>query len=154
MGRARGAPRRPGPRTVFCDTNVLIRLLTGDSPDQARAALEAFDAAAEGRLTLVLPDLIVAEAAYVLASAGVKPSEAAGHLLRVLELPGVEVMDRVVLREALELWGEGRLDLADAYLAALARRVRGSGVLSFDRDFDRVPGVTRVDPGRHGEGAG
>lgn len=103
---------------------------------------------------LVVPDLIVAEAAYVLASAGIEPSEAAGHLLRVLELPGVEVMDRVVLRDALELWGGGRLDVADAYLAALARRVRGSGVLSFDRDFDRVPGMTRVDPtgGREGSG--
>lgn len=53
-----------------------------------------FDAVAEGRPTLVLPDLIVAETAYVLGSARVEPSEAAGHLLGVLERPGVEVMDR------------------------------------------------------------
>ena len=33
----------------------------------------------------------------------------------------------------------------DAYLAALALESDGQ-VISFDRDFDRVPGVTRVDP--------
>ncbi|GIV00031.1 MAG: hypothetical protein KatS3mg014_1646 [Actinomycetota bacterium] len=33
-------------------------------------------------------------------------------------------MDRVVLRDTLELWGEGRLDVADAYLGALAGKAR------------------------------
>lgn len=112
-----------------------------------------FDAVAEGRPTLVLPDLIVAEATYVLGSARVEPSEAAGHLLGVLERLGVEVMDRASSATLSSCGAQGRLDVAVAYLAAPARRVRGLGVLSFDRDFDRVPGVTPVDPGRHGEGA-
>ena len=73
-------------------------------------------------------------------------SAAAEHLMRILDLPGVEVMDEVALRHAVDLWAQGRLDFADAYLAALAGRVSDSGVLSFDRDFDRVPGVTRVGP--------
>jgi predicted nucleic acid-binding protein len=147
VGRARGAPGGPGPaRTLLCDTNVLIRLLTGDPPEQARAAVAAFEAAAEGRFALVLTDVVLAEACYVLASAGVAPAQAAGHLLRILDLPGVEVVDETVLRGTLELWSEGKLDVADAYLAALARRIRGGAVLSFDRDLERVPGVTRVDP--------
>ena len=73
-------------------------------------------------------------------------AQAAGYLLRILDLPGVEVVDATVLRGTLELWGEGKLDVADAYLAALARRIGGGAVLSFDRDFERVPDVTRVDP--------
>jgi predicted nucleic acid-binding protein len=147
VGRARGAPGGKAPaRTLFCDTNVLVRLLTGDPPAQAERAAEALEAAAEGRFTLVVPDLVLAELAYVLTSAGVERERAAEHLARILDLPGVEVLDELVLRDTLDVWAGGRLDFADAYLAALARRVSDSGVLSFDRDLDRIPGVTRVDP--------
>lgn len=133
---------------LFCDTNVLVRFLTGEPPDQSRAALRALERAAEGRFTLVLPDLIVAELAYVLTTgSGLDAREAADHLRRVLDLPGIVTMDEAVLRDALSVWAEGRLDFADAYLAALARRFEDAGVLSFDRDLDRVPGVRRVPPG-------
>jgi predicted nucleic acid-binding protein len=95
---------------------------------------------------VVVPDLVVAEVAYVLVSSGVRPQEAASLIEDVLALPGVEVVDQHLLRDALGLWSLGRLDFADAYLAALGRRISDSGVLSFDRDLDRVEGVTRLDP--------
>ena len=153
MGRARGASGgQAAGRTLFCDTDVLVRLLTGDPPRQAQAAAEALEAAADSRFTLVVPDLVLAELAYVLTSAGMPAPKAAEHLMRILDLPGVEVMDEVALRDAVGLWAQGRLDFADAYLAALARRVSESGVLSFDRDFDRLPGVTRVDPAESVQG--
>jgi len=147
VGRARGAAGgTEAGRTLFCDTNVLVRLLTGDPPEQAQAAAEALETAAEGRFTLVVTDLVLAELAYVLTSAGMAVRTAAEHVTRILDLPGVHVVDEVALRDAVDLWALGRLDFADAYLAALARRVSGGGVLSFDRDLDRVPGVARVDP--------
>ncbi len=155
MGRSRGASGRKGPpRTVFCDTNVLVRLLTGDPPAQAEDAERALEAAAAGRFTLVVPDLVIAELAYVLVSVGVAQAEASALLGRILDLPGVQVLDETLLRDAVDLWGAGRLDFADAYLAALARRVTASGILSFDRDLDRVPGVTRLQPSRSGGGGG
>jgi predicted nucleic acid-binding protein len=64
----------------------------------------------------------------------------------ILDLPGVEVADAILLADALRLWQDGSLDFADAYLGACARGTRSSGVLSFDRDFDRIPGVRRIDP--------
>lgn len=151
MGGAREASGRGKPeRTLFCDTNVLIRLLTGDPAGRAESAAEALEAAAEGRFTLVVTDLVMAEVAYVLTSIGIPTRGAADLLIRILDLPAVEVTDEVMLRDSVDLWAEGRLDFADAYLAALSRRVSGSGVLSFDRDFDRVPGVIRVDPATAG----
>jgi predicted nucleic-acid-binding protein len=92
------------------------------------------------------PDVVVAELAYVLTSVyelGV--AEAAGLLGRILDLPGVEVADKPLLRDALLLWDQTRLDFTDAYLAALGRGVEGAGVLSFDRGFDRAEGVVRID---------
>jgi predicted nucleic acid-binding protein len=99
---------------------------------------------------LIVPDIVVAEAAYVLTSSGIETPRAAELIERLLDLPGVEVVDEVLLRDALTLWPQGRLDFADAYLAALARRISDSSVLSFDGDLDRVEGVTRLDPGAVG----
>ncbi len=48
---------------IALDTNVLIRLITGDDPVQARA-IEAFLENTEG--PFLIPDLVVAELAWVL----------------------------------------------------------------------------------------
>ena len=48
--------------TAFVDTNVLVRHLTGDPPAQAARATRYLQDADE----LLLPDLILAEVAYVL----------------------------------------------------------------------------------------
>jgi len=139
----------PGPTggALFCDTNVLVRLLTGEPASQADAAQAALDAAGEGPAPLILNDVVVAELAYVLTEVyELTNAEAAALIARLLDLPGVQVLDEQVLREALGIWESVRLDFADAYLAALARSVRDAGVLSFDRDFDRVPGVRRTEP--------
>ena len=135
------------PSTLFCDANILIRVLTDDPRDQAQAAQEALEEAGRGRFRLVLTDLIIAELAYVLTGVAEVPvDEAADRLQRVLDLPGVEVLDEPLIRDALHLWSTSGLDFPDAYLAALARWTRDAGVLSFDRDLDRVDGANRVNP--------
>jgi predicted nucleic acid-binding protein len=99
-----------------------------------------------GTFALIVPDIVVAEVAYVLVSSGIETPRAAELIDRLLDLPGIGVVDEVLLRDAVMLWSRGRLDFADAYLAALTRRISDSSVLSFDRDFDRVESVTRLDP--------
>lgn len=64
----------------------------------------------------------------------------------ILELPPVVVVDEGLLRDALEMWASSKIHFVDAYLAALDRRTGGTAVLSFDRDFDKMDGVERVDP--------
>ena len=50
--------------TAFVDTNILVRHLTGDPPDQAARATAFLQSEAE----LLLSDLIAAETVYVLES--------------------------------------------------------------------------------------
>jgi len=132
---------------VFCDTNVLVRLLTDDPPSAAEAA-DRFLTRFAGRV--VLTDVIVAELVYVLSKViGLTREETADRVVRVFSIPSVDVSDATLLADALRVWVSGRLDFADAYLAALDRCTDGTAVLSFDRDFDRIDGVERVDPARY-----
>lgn len=131
--------------TAFVDTNILIRHLTGDPPDQAARATRYLQGADE----LLLPDLIVAEVAYVLESFYETPrAQVATTLRAVLAFPSIRVIDADLLHRAIEVYEVHRLDFADAYLVASAERTGVGVVASFDRSIDRVATVRREEPGR------
>lgn len=125
------------------DTNVLIRHLTGDTPDQARRATAAL--ASEEQL--LLADLVVAECVYVLESFYEVGRARIAELMRAaLALPSIRTIDADLLLRALEVYEIYELDFADAYLVAQAETTGVEEVLSFDRGIDAVESVTRREP--------
>ena len=130
--------------TAFVDTNILIRHLTGDPPDQAARATRYLAGADE----LLLPDLILAEVAYVLESFYETPrAQVATTLRAVMAYRAIRVLDADLLQRAVEVYDVHRLDFADAYLVASAERTGIGVVASFDRSIDRVGTVRREEPG-------
>jgi predicted nucleic acid-binding protein len=129
--------------TAFVDTNILIRHLTGDPPAQATRATRFLAEADE----LLLPDLILAEVAYVLESFYEAPRpQVAASLRAVLAFPPITVVDADLAQRAVEVYDIHRLDFAEAYLVACAERSGIGVVASFDRSIDRVGTVERVEP--------
>lgn len=129
--------------TAFVDTNILVRHLTGDPPDQAAPATHYLLVAD----ALLLPDLILAEVAYVLESFYETPrAQVATTLRAVLAFPAIRVLDADLLQRAIEVYEVHRLDFADAYLVASAERTGVGVIASFDRAIDRVATVRREEP--------
>jgi predicted nucleic acid-binding protein len=129
--------------SAFVDTNVLVRHLTGDPPEQAAKASKFLAAADE----LLLVDLVVAEVIYVLESFYEVPRARVAELVRaIIAFPAIVVLDAVMLLRALEVYETARLDFADAYLVAQAERSGVGAVASFDKAIDRVATVPRVEP--------
>ena len=143
----RDPPARVGgsdPRlSAFVDSNILVRHLTGDPPDQARRATEFLRSGQD----LVLVDLVVAEVVYVLESVYELERERVAELVRaIVGFPTVVVADEALLLRALEIYEQYRIHFAESYLAACAE-LSGVGVVaSFDRDIDRVPTIRRLEP--------
>lgn len=130
--------------TAFIDTNVLIRHLTGDPADQAERAARYLAAASD----LLLPDLILAEVAYVLESFyELARADVAQALRAILAFRAIRVVDDALLLRAVEIYEVHRLDFADAYLVANAERTGVGVICSFDRSLDRVGTVRREEPG-------
>ena len=129
--------------TAFLDTNILVRHVTGDPPELAERATR-FLATAED---LLLPDLILAEVAYVLESFYETPRSQVAEIVRsVLAFPAIQVVDAELLHRAVEVYDLDRLDFADAYLVASAERTGVATIVSFDRSIDRVGTVERIEP--------
>jgi predicted nucleic acid-binding protein len=130
--------------SAFVDSNVLVRHLTGDPPDQARQATEFLRSGD----ALILVDLVAAEVVYVLESVyEVERAQVAEFVRAILGFPTITVVDEVLLLRTLEIYEQYRIHFAESYLAACAELSGVGAVASFDRDVDRVVSIRRLDPG-------
>jgi predicted nucleic acid-binding protein len=129
--------------SAFVDTNILVRHLTGDPPQQAARATRFLAEADE----LLLADLVVAEVVYVLESFYEVPRPKVADLVRaIIAFPTVVVPDPAVLLRSLELYEVDGLDFAEAYLVAQAERSGVGVVASFDMAIDRRTTIRRLEP--------
>lgn len=135
----------------FVDTDIIIRLLTGDDPVKQADARALFESVEQGELTVAAPDTVIADAVYVLRSRGLynlPKSEIAELLIPLVSLPGFRVTNRRAVLAALRLYADHpQLDFTDALIIAMARQSDLPVVYSYDRDYDRIEGITRREPG-------
>ena len=121
------------------DTNVVVRLLIGDDPQQTPIAEQAFlDAIASGGV--YLPDVVLAEVAWVLRGYDLERTTRYQLLERLVRTRGVVVDDIDAVIDALEQFRLGG-DLADQLILARAASTGALPVLSFDRRFAASAGV-------------
>lgn len=115
---------------VAVDTNVLVRLLTGDEPKQASAAQSLF--ASE---PVWIAKTVLLETAWVLGSLyGFSEEAIRAALTKLLGLDNVRVEDESAIAAALALVAHG-IEFADAM--HLSSRPPDTVFISFDKIFVR-----------------
>ncbi len=133
-------------KAALLDTNTLVRFVTGEPENQAREVAELVSAAESGKIRLCVIPMILAEAVYVLTGFYGHPrAKVAAALSHLIACPGFQSPDHEKMIRALKLFGAGKIDFADCYLAAVSI-IDETTVISFDRDFDKLQGVTRKQP--------
>lgn len=134
---------------AFVDTDVIIRLLTGDDVDKQQAAAELFAAVEQRRLRLQAPVTVIADAVYVLSSPrlyAVPRTDIRDILQTIIRLPGFMLDPKPALLRALEIYADSRLDFGDAFILASMEHAAIDTLYSFDRDFDGFHAVQRLEP--------
>ncbi len=125
------------------DTNVVVRLLIGDDPHQTPIAERAFLAAiASGGV--YLPDVVLAEVAWVLRGYDLDRQTRYDLLERLVRSRGVVVDDIDAVIDALQHFRQGG-DLVDQLILARAAHAGALPVLSFDQRFSRWEGVELLE---------
>ena len=122
------------------DTNVIVRLLTGDDSKQVAAA-EQF--VARGAWVSLLA---VAETTWVLRSVyKVSPAEIVRIVEMLLDHKDLTVQDSDVVAEALTTFRKRpALSFTDCLLLELARKAGQLPLGTFDRTLGKVPGAVRL----------
>lgn len=133
----------------FVDADVIVRLITGDDLVKQAAARTFFDRVEAGEIVVDTPVTTIADVACVLASPkiyGLPRAEVGAALGTLVRLPSFRVANRRAVLRALDLFGATRLDFGDAFIIASMEQADAAVVVSYDRDFDRVSGITREEP--------
>lgn len=133
----------------YVDTNVLIRLLTGDNLARQAASRRLFERVERGELTLRAPETVISDAVYVLSSPTLYglPHELVRDLLYpLLALSRFQVDNRAALLRALDVYASTNLTFGDAVIVGSMREEGSTLVYSYDRDLGRFPDISRAEP--------
>jgi predicted nucleic acid-binding protein len=134
----------------FIDANLFIRYLTRDDIAKADACFEVFQRLRRGDEQATTSEAVIAEIAYVLKSRtlyALSPNEIRIRLLPLLTVRGLRLPHRAVIIRALDYFAaSSSLDFEDALSVAHMERLGITEIYTYDRDFDRIAGVTRLEP--------
>jgi predicted nucleic-acid-binding protein len=134
-------------KKYLLDTNILLRFLLGDHDELSPIAASLFQRAADREWLLILTDLGIAEAVWVLTSYyKLERKPVAESLAKLLVRAGVHCPDLDPVLDALARFKATNCDFYDCYLAAQAV-ASGVGIASFDKDFSKFKDVTLWDAG-------
>jgi len=122
------------------DTNVLVRLIARDDPDQTRAAETAI---ARGAW---ISHVVLAETSWVLSSVYDRgPKDIAAAIERLLDHEHLVLQDPETVHLALATFRRRpALEFSDCLVVEIARRAGHLPLDTFDRDLARVDGVERL----------
>ena len=130
---------------IGVDTNVLVRFLVGDDPDQEARAASFLARATADRERLFVPQIVVCELVWVLSHAYAKsPSEIASGLEALLRARQLTFEEPDQIRAALERFAAGDGDFADWLIWERSQAVGCEHVVTFDSGLLHSPEFVEV----------
>lgn len=102
--------------TVFADTNLFLRYLTNDHPEQAEAVERVLDKAGNGELLLFTHPMVIAEVVWALEKVYRLDRVAIRRrVMGILNTVGIQVESEHLVTQAIDSYVSKNIDFIDAY---------------------------------------
>ena len=134
---------------IFLDSNISLRHFLNDDPVKAAATRELYRSIEQQNRTAWTTALVVPEIVFIPSNRrtyGVDRMTIRDLVLPILVLPNLKLQHKRLYSRVFDLYISYPIDYVDAYHAALLEHYGQGELLSFDRDFDTLPGFTRREP--------
>lgn len=130
------------------DTNVIVRFLTNDDPEQSPKALEIFQKVVNQEITLTLTPMVIVECTWVLGMKryGYSHEQIGDKLKTIVQFPGIKTVEEDVVLKALQEYSTNRIDFVDAYLAALSSKIDEPCLTWNVKDFKKCSNIEIYRP--------
>lgn len=134
-------------RLLFLDTNILLRHLANDHADHSPRATAFLTAVEAGQIRVRSADSVIFETVLTLQRQYRVPKQRIAELvLSIIDLPGIELPGKQRLHQVFDYYVRYNVSFTDAYHAVLMSRLHLSEIVSFDTDYDKLPGIVRREP--------
>ena len=133
---------------AFIDTNLFLRYLTNDVPEQADAVEVLLGRAEAGGVWLLTNRLVMAEVVWTLESFYKKTkAEVRDAVLAILNTPGLDIEAHDQVLQAAIWYAEKNVDFIDACIAAQLFDNGPDDIYTFNRKhFGRFPHLRVQEP--------
>lgn len=126
---------------IGLDTNILVRHLVQDDPEQSRKASQVIARECTKERPGFINRIVLCETVWVLESAyGYAKDEIAGVLEKVLRTSQFQVEDMQAAWTAFRLYQKGSADFADCLLGTVNRAQGCERTVTFDRRAGEIEG--------------
>lgn len=127
-------------KTVVIDTNIILRYLLGEK--ESKSIEKVF----KGKDQLVIPDIVVAEVVWTLDRYYKwKRSKIVEFFVSMLASGNME-FNQTLIFSTFETYLKSNVKYADAYIYQLMSQKKLKHIYSYDREFDRLEGISRLEP--------
>jgi predicted nucleic acid-binding protein len=131
---------------IFLDSNILLRHLLQDHPQQSPKATSFLYRVENRELQVRISELVIFETVFTLQRSYKQPkSKIREILIPLIFLPGVLIYGKRMWKRTFDLYVDLNLPFADAYHAVLMENLKLTEIVTFDRHFDRVSGIKRIE---------
>ncbi len=132
----------------FLDTNIIIRYATQDDVLLSQKARRILKKIELGTIEATTNESVLSECVFVLSSKnlyGFTRTKVGTVLRAILLLQGLKIPHKSMYLQAIGLYVSSKMDFSDAVIAAEMQRQKITHIFSFDRHFDSIVGITRVE---------
>ena len=119
---------------IGVDTNILVRAVLDDHPDESKIAKSFLKKAVNGK-KLFISSYAILEMVWVLKVKKRSRQEICEALLDLLDSPGIVIGQREVVVSALEKYSRGRADFGDYLILSEGEIFDAPRIVSFDQIF-------------------
>lgn len=94
-----------------------------------------------------MPDIILADIIWILKGYYKQPREEIREwITAIISLQGLIFSDKDTALNALDIYLDKKIDWSDAFVASQMLQREITEIYSFDRHFDKIGGIARVEP--------
>lgn len=135
---------------IFLDANIFLRFLTRDDPEKAADCRDLI-LSLENENEAATSELVISEVVFVLSSKanyGYSRQAVVESVRPLLLLRGLRIAEKTRILRAFDFYESvPQLSFGDCLIAAYVENTPEiEALISYDRDFDRINGLARLEP--------
>lgn len=132
---------------IFLDTNIFLRFFLTENESMFQRLEKLFYEIISGNIIGVSNAMIIAEVVWVLSrSYKWNKEKICDNIEFILSTPNIRFKDKVILVNAISIYKEKNIGFIDAYNYSYMKANGVTEIYSFDRDFDKLKDVKRLEP--------
>ena len=132
---------------IFLDTNIFLRFFLKENELVFKDLERLFNEIISGKIVCLSNEIIIAEVIWVLDRFYKWNKEKiCENIELILNTPNIRFRERSIIIEAVNLYKDKNISFIDAYNYFFMRANGINKIYSFDRDFDKLPDIKRLEP--------